>query len=166
MSDLNLTAELGPKYEILIEDQQVKLDNNYQLQLVTQPTLTLAVGTGNNAPVVVSDTIDVAVTTAEAVGAYRAIGYNGLYTQPTVDSLSGYAGVTKVAVSSGNTANVVRAGLMTEGGWSWTPNAPVFIGADGVLTQTPPTFGNPVRRIAWAISATQLNLDPYPIIGV
>jgi hypothetical protein len=89
-----------------------------------------------------------------------------MYTQPDADSLAAYAGVTRMATVAGDPINVVRSGLISEGAWNWTPNAPIFIAANGVLTQTQPTAGNPVRRIGWAISATELNLDPYPIIGV
>ncbi len=100
-----------------------------------------------------------------AFNAYRAVGYDGLFTQPNADSLSRYAGVTRMATVIGDPIDVVRQGLMTEAGWNWTPNQPVFISANGVITQTVPV-GTPIRRIGWAISATELNLDPYPIIGV
>lgn len=31
-----------------------------------------------------------------------------------------------------------RAGDVTEPSWSWTPEAPVFLGSNGQLTQAPP----------------------------
>lgn len=163
---LNITAVLGPRYEIVINQDVLEIDDNFNLTLTPQEPLRLNVGTGYNINPAASGTLDVAITALETVNAYRAVGYDGLMTQPDVDSLSIYAGVNRIAAVSGDSLSVVRSGLMTENGWTWTPNAPIFIGADGVLTQTQPTFGNPVRRIGWAISATTLNLDPYPIIGV
>jgi len=167
MTDLNLTAVLGPQYEIVINNDSIEVDENFDLTLnVTEP-LRIGVGTGyNGQQVVASGTLDVTITAQENVGAYRAVGYDGMYTQPDADSLAAYAGVTRMATIVGDPINVVRSGLITEGAWTWTPDAPIFIGVNGVLTQTQPLAGNPVRRIGWAISATELNLDPYPIIGV
>lgn len=166
MSDLNINAMFGPRYEIVIANEQVAVNDNFDLTLQVSEPLRLAVGTGYNINRVFTGTLDVAITAAENLGAYRAVGYDGFYTQPNADSLAAYAGVTRTATVSSNSVNVVRSGVITENGWSWIPNAPMFIGENGILTQTQPTAGNPVRRIGWAISATELNLDPYPIIGV
>ena len=151
MTDLNLSAVLGPRYEIILNGNE---------------PLKIEVGAGHSGPhVATSDTLNVAITAQEAVGAYRAIGYDGAYTQPNINSLATYAGVTQIAAIVGDSISAVRIGLITESAWTWTPDASVFIGIDGVLTQTQPLAGNPVRRIGWAISATKLNLDPYPTIG-
>lgn len=166
MSEFNITAALGPRYEIVINQDQVEIDSNFDLTLTPQEPLRLTVGTGFNINPVDTGTLDVAIIAQSTINAYRAVGYDGLFTQPTADSLSRYAGVNRIAAVSGDPLNVVRVGLMEENGWSWIPNTPIFIGTDGVLTQIQPVFGNPVRRIGWAISATTLNLDPYPIIGV
>jgi len=167
MSDISLNATFGPRYEIVIANDVIGLDSNFNLTLQQQEPLRLNVGTGfNDVPLTTSGTLNVTITAQQVVNAFRAVGYDGLFTQPTADSLSRYAGVTRMATVIGDPINVVRSGLMTENGWTWTPNLPVFIAADGVLTQTQPSVGIPVRRIGWAISATELNLDPYPIIGV
>lgn len=167
MSDVTLNATFGPRYEIVIATDVVGLDSNFNLTLQQQEPLRLNVGTGfNNLNQTSTGTLDVTIIAQQVVNAYRAVGYDGLFTQPTADSLSRYAGVTRMATVIGDPIDVVRTGLMTENGWTWTPNLPVFITADGVLTQTQPGVGIPIRRIGWAISATELNLDPYPIIGV
>ena len=150
MTDINLSVVLGPRYEIV--------------------PLGIGVGSGHSSGgssgTMSSGTLDVAVTLQEAVGAYRAVGYDGRYSQPNTDSLAAYAGVTRIAAITGASINVVRSGLITESMWAWIPDMPVFIETDGALTQTQPLTGNPIRRIGWAISATEINLDPYPIIGV
>ena len=165
MNDLTLNAVFGPQYEIVIANDAITIDDKFNLTLIQNEPLRLNVGTGFNNVAVSTGTLDVSITAQEVVNAYRAVGNDGFFTQPTADSLSRYAGVTRMATVIGDPIDVVRSGLMTENGWTWTPNAPVFIAADGVLTQTQPAYGNPVRRIGWAISETQLNLDPYPIIG-
>lgn len=166
MSDVTLNAVFGPRYEIVIANDIITLDDKFNLTLQQQEPIRINVGTGFNVTPTATGTLDVTIIAQQVVNAYRAVGYDGTFTQPNADSLSNYAGVTRMATVIGDPINVVRSGLMTEGGWSWTPNQPIFITTDGVLTQTVPTPGNPIRRIGWAISATQLNLDPYPIIGV
>jgi hypothetical protein len=163
---MSLNAVLGPRYEIVIQQPSVAVDKDFNLTLQKSEPLRLHVGTGFNGTSQNSTgTTDVTVTAQEVVNAFRAIGYDGRFTQPTAESLSNYAGVTRMATVAGDPINVVRSGLMTETGWNWTPNQPIFISNQGVLTQTLPT-GGPIRRIGWAVSPTQINLDPYPIIGV
>lgn len=145
-----LNTELGPKYNL-----EFQSGIPYILAVGT------AVGQGSSQA---SPTQDVAVTAQQTINAYHAVGYDGLLTQETIESLSKYAGVSRFAFISGETEFVVRTGLITDSGFNWTPDAPVFITGLGVLTQTVPT--GPVRRIGWALSATQLNLDPFPVIGV
>lgn len=52
-------------------------------------------------------------------------------------------------------------GEMTDNTWSWTPGAPIYVGANGVLTQVVPTSPGATfcRRIASAITATEILLD-------
>ena len=144
MTNQNLSRVLGPQYEIV--------------------PFGIEVGTGPSGDV--SNTLDVTITAQEPLEVFRAVGYNGMYTQPVADSLIIYAGITRIAATINDPINVVRSGLMTENSWTWTPNAPIFIEIDGTLTQTQPLAGNPIRRIGWAISLTEVVLDPYPIIGV
>lgn len=163
MSDVTLNAVFGPRYEIVIKDESVAVGEDFTLTLQKSEPLRLNVGTGfNNLTQTSTGTLDVTITAAEVVNAYRAIGYDGLFTQLTEESLSNYAGVTRMATVSGDPVDVVRVGLMEEATWGWTPNAPIFISTNGVLTQTLPA--GLVRRIGWAISATKINLDPFPII--
>lgn len=165
MSDVTLNAVLGPRYEIVIANDVVNIGDNFELTLSQREPLRINVGTGfNNNVQVNSGTLDVTIIALETLNAYRAVGYDGLFTQPDADSLSNYAGVTRMATPIGDPVDVVRSGLMEEGAWTWIPNQPVFSTTNGVLTQTVPT--GVIRRIGWAISATKLNLDPYPIIGV
>lgn len=101
------------------------------------------------------------VTAAEALGGNRAVTVDGYHATPaTLDKL---IGITTGAVSLGEDATVVRWGIMTEPSWTWTADQPIFVGAAGVLTQTPPVSGT-VRRIAWAVSPTQISIDLFPTI--
>ena len=102
------------------------------------------------------------VVAAEALGGHRAVTVDGFHASPAdADKL---AGISMTSGVFGATVDVVVKGLMEEGSWNWTPGLPVFIGAAGVLTQNPSTTGL-IRRIAWAVSPTSLNVDILPPIA-
>lgn len=71
-------------------------------------------------------------------------------------------GITLTAAGAGQPINVQRSGAIDDSGWSWTPG-PVWLGADGVLTQTPPATGYYVL-IGAAVSANRLLLNIQPAI--
>lgn len=47
--------------------------------------------------------------------------------------------LTLGAALAGEPVSVVAFGEVVEPSWNWTSGLPIFLGADGVLTQTPPT---------------------------
>ena len=50
-------------------------------------------------------------------------------------------GLTMGAAADGAPINVQFSGEMTEPSWSWTANQPIFVGTNGIPTQTPPATG-------------------------
>lgn len=50
-------------------------------------------------------------------------------------------GLTTGAAIDGAPIYVRYGGALTEPSWSWTPNQPIFAGASGIPTQTPPVSG-------------------------
>lgn len=101
------------------------------------------------------------ITAAENLGGHRAVTARGFHCTPaTADEL---LGITLGAANIGTQASYVSQGVMEEGSWNWTPGAPIFLGAAGVLTQNPLTTGL-VRRIAWAVTPTKINVDFSPTI--
>lgn len=56
----------------------------------------------------------------------------------TLEHLHRVVGMTTGAASAGAQVTVQRYGECTEPSWSWTPDVPVYLGAAGALTQTPP----------------------------
>lgn len=101
------------------------------------------------------------VVAAVALGGHRAVTVFGQYAEPGDENI--LAGITTSAVAAGDTSYPIRAGIITEPSWSWTPNQPIFIASSGVLTQSPPTSSR-IRRVAWAMSSTVINVDFYPAI--
>jgi hypothetical protein len=70
--------------------------------------------------------------------------------------------ITTGAASADAVANLRAYGEITEPSWSWTPG-PVFLGVNGVLTQTAPTTGY-VQQIGVALSSTKLMVNIRPPI--
>lgn len=69
-------------------------------------------------------------------------------------------GLTTGAVGSGSTVAIRYLGEMVEPSWSWTLNSPIFLGTNGLLTQTRPTApGSFVLQVAFPISATKVFID-------
>lgn len=158
---LQLTAVQGPLFTLQMKNESASssftllagVKSSSLLTAQRQPAQVTQVNGVNN----------IEITAAEALSAFRAVKYDGTYCNSTIDDLSSYAGVTTVAMTVGETGSVIRTGSIADSLWSWIPNQAIFISTNGVLTQTPPT--TPLRRIGWAVSATQINLDPFPTIG-
>lgn len=109
-----------------------------------------------------SGSVEIAITAQEYLNEYRAVTIEGYHCQPNEDSLSRYAGITRGPVLNGQAVTVIKEGLLINNGWSWTPGSAIYVDVDGVLTHTPPSPRN--RRIGYAVSPTQLNLDPFPFL--
>lgn len=75
--------------------------------------------------------------------------------------------ITVGAASSGSSVDVLLYGLMIEPSWSWTPG-PVYLGANGQLTQTPPAAPGAVflAQVGTATSPTSLFVDRAPSIKI
>ena len=50
-------------------------------------------------------------------------------------------GLTTAAVGFGESVQVTHFGYVQFGGWSWTQGQPIFLGTNGLMTQTPPESG-------------------------
>lgn len=168
----NISVKLGPLFTLKCENNSGPANQASAFSVVALPAtqvIQLNVGTkssslfgtsGGNTVIVSSEGVE--ITASEPLGAFRAVTHAGFYCNPTEEDLSAYAGVTTVAMVSGSTGVVIRSGKISDSLWTLAVNQPVFITTNGVLTQTPTV--TPIRRIGWAISETEINLDPFPII--
>lgn len=75
--------------------------------------------------------------------------------------------VTTGAAAAGAQAIALMLGTIVEPTWAWTPG-PVYLGANGVLTQTPPTAPGAVflASVGTATAATSLYVDRGPSIKI
>lgn len=106
----------------------------------------------------------------EALGAYRAVVMSS--TTEVVRASNTDAthrnrvlGITEIAAASGDQIRIRRVGEITFAGWAWTPNAPIFVGTSGALTQTPPSGAAVFTQVvAVALSATTIYVWPSGVV--
>lgn len=75
--------------------------------------------------------------------------------------------LTLNAALAGSAVTVLSSGELTEPGWAWTPGVPIFLGANGTLTQTPPTVGGGaafVQQVGSAEKPTEIFFAPRTAI--
>jgi hypothetical protein len=81
----------------------------------------------------------------------------------TIQDSQRVLGITVGAVSQGVEINISTLGEMTELTWNWIAGLAIFLGNDGVLTQTPPITGFQMV-VAFAITPTKIMINPKPPI--
>lgn len=92
------------------------------------------------------------------------IGNDAVYADKDDDELSTKVrGITLGASLQDALSTIQISGPLTNSGWSWIPELPIFLGADGNLTQAVPTTGNLVR-IGVADTATRIYIAIEPRI--
>ena len=83
------------------------------------------------------------LTTNSALGGHRIVYMAGGYPQyadcTAISHANHVLGMTLTATNSGDTASIVRNGDVTEPTWNWDTTKPVYLGTNGVPTQTPPS---------------------------
>lgn len=91
-----------------------------------------------------------------------------VYAQPQVDSTPRSRLVLGIALDTGApgaTIRVARSGLYDDPSWSWTPEIPIVLGADGLLTQELPADAGILQVLGTALEAQRMliRIDP-PIL--
>lgn len=121
-------------------------------------TITLDVESGG----LVATSQDLTLTAGENLSALRAVTTNAsgeaVYATNTSLANAQVVGVTMSAASAGGTVGVKTFGTMTDASWNWTKGA-IYLGTNGVLTQTAPTGGNIIVHVARALTATMIFVD-------
>ncbi|WP_373078713.1 LamG-like jellyroll fold domain-containing protein [Zhongshania sp.] len=74
-------------------------------------------------------------------------------------------GITTRAWNAGDEITIVTMGSVTESGWSWTPNKPVFVGASGNLQQSVSPNDAFAIIVGFATSQTAILVNTEPSIA-
>lgn len=101
-----------------------------------------------------------------SLSAARALRFTGPTTVGYADAAtlahSGQAvGLSTHAASAGAAVQMILSGLLEDDGWSWTVGGVVFVGLNGVLTQTHSAAWAFTHPVGWAVSANGI----YVLIG-
>jgi hypothetical protein len=116
---------------------------------------------------IVPAAIDTTLVASTSLSALRCITTDGsgLAKYATPDSLANAVviGISTTAANTGENITIKTSGQITDASWNWTKGA-IYLGANGVLTQTAPTGGSIVVHVAKAITATTLIIDIDTII--
>jgi hypothetical protein len=133
------------------------VENKPTVNVVTQ-ALTLDIQSGG----IVAANIDTSLTAGMSISALRCIttDSSGLAKYATPDSLANAVviGISTTAASTGQNITIKTSGQLSDASWNWTKGA-IYLGANGVLTQTAPSGGSIIVHVAKAITATTLIID-------
>ena len=131
------------------------------------PDLVVAIGIpgprGADGPPGSSDLLQItagAVLSGHRVAAQDAAG-RAIYADSGADTARAVIGITEHASSDGQPVTVRQFGAMVWPAGGLTPDAPLFLGADGNLTHTPPAAGW-VRQIAVALATDRIQVGIGP----
>ena len=132
------------------------------VNLVTE-SITLDIESGG----IVAANIDTSIVASTSISALRCITTDGsgLAKYATPDTLAN-AVVIGISTTSGNTGETITiktSGQLSDGSWNWTKGT-IYLGSNGVLTQTAPSGGSIVVHVAKAITATTIIIDIDTII--
>jgi len=112
-----------------------------------------------------SGATDLDLVAETSIGGHRAVAVSAAgeahHADPTAVGGVPVVGVSVNAATIGGSVSVRTAGVIEESGWSWA-QGPVWLGADGVLTQSLPVTGTLVS-IGEAIGPTRLRVDPRTV---
>ena len=114
----------------------------------------------------------IVMTASISLGGNRVGAVNStsqlIYADNTIISLANAViGITTAAFAAGVVATIQTNGIMTDPAWAWTPQLPMFLSTNGLLTQVAPvapaTF---LLNLGIAISATSIIISIQAPIAV
>jgi hypothetical protein len=80
-----------------------------------------------------------------------------------MDDVPRVMGITTQAASENNPIGILVFGEMIEPSWNWQEGKAIFLGSNGVLTQTPPTTGF-LMEVAFAVTPQKIMVEIKPAI--
>ena len=101
------------------------------------------------------------IEAATSLSGHRAVTIGGVYADYRSALALHLAGLIVSAALAGDEVAVVQSGFVEWPAAGLIPDLPLFLGVDGMLTQTPPLTGW-LRQIAVAVSETTITVDIGP----
>lgn len=128
---------------------------------IVTPARPSEVGAGTStAPVANTNQITLKATAGEAIGGHRPVYVDENKQARTAKASDinsrNVLGITARSWNAGDEITIVALGPVTESGWIWTPNQPVFVGLNGELTQTFSSAWEYTQIVGYATKETEL----------
>ena len=106
---------------------------------------------------------------ASPIGGHRAclINSNGQVEYASADNpahLNMLLGVSTGAAIAGDPVNIQAGGELQEPSWNWTLGLPIFLGINGLLTQSVPTFPSFMQVIGMPVTPSKIYIRIQPPI--
>lgn len=99
-------------------------------------------------------------TAGENLGGHRVIieslGYHYYASATNPAHVNRVVGLSVGAVSNGSIVNYIKEGIITEPSWTWNTSLPVWLGDNGLLTQTPINTTGFTMIIGHPVTSTSL----------
>jgi hypothetical protein len=100
-----------------------------------------------------------------SISGHRIVRQTGVDTVGYVDvtdatQVTSALGMSENGASDGGDVTVRIEGEITEASWSWTPLLPIYLAANGMMTQTPPTSPGSafVLSVGYALSSDTMRV--------
>lgn len=126
---------------------------------------------GIQGPIGPAGSTELSKVAAQAISGHKvvAVNLNGELVYASNNNLvfvGKILGVTVSAGAAGTSMSVIRFGEISEPGWNWDTNKPVYLGVDGTLTQVSPRDTNALFQLVmgFPISSTTLLINPNQTI--
>lgn len=100
----------------------------------------------------------------QSLGGHRIVIASGLNGADHADAtdpthFGRVVGITTGAADALAEVTVQSAGPIDEASWSWVPDADIWLGINGLMTQTPPSTAAFVQRVGFALTPTRIWVD-------
>ena len=124
---------------------------------------------GPRGPIGPSGGSALSVTAGQDIGGHRLVLLNAqgdaIYADARqLSHAEVVVGLTVFAAVQGQSIDIVRAGIVEEPSWSWVADQPVYLGLDGVPTQTLPPGALFGLVVGFPIAPTKLLMSIKPPI--
>jgi hypothetical protein len=153
---------------LIVADTELLLQDDTELLIETLPGTAELVETSTQGPPGPPGSALAQAIAAASVNGHRAITFDeggGVRHADCTDPLDGYVfGISLNAAATGENVDVRLMGTLEHLGWSFTPEAQVYLGLDGAITQTVPVSAVFIKPLGYALTPTRILLALQPAI--
>lgn len=166
-----LTVNVNSPTPLVIDITPTTLDISLLSEPIAVTVATVGVQGPSGAPGAGGADAILTATTAQAISGHFVVTINdsGLMDYASANDSADVnrpLALTEGAWASDMVATAVMFGVVMEGSWSWTPGVPIWLGDNGLPTQTLPGDAVFQREVAEVINATTIFISPRPPIAL